>query len=80
MHTEFRILEVRRGHVLAQPLDAVKQESLRIAGASKYIENEVIVAEPFSGGPGAPSRWEVIASRVDPSFIGGEVPKLAPAR
>ncbi|MHB8973218.1 MAG: hypothetical protein ACYC3X_28750 [Pirellulaceae bacterium] len=78
MHTEFRILEVRRGYVLAQPLDAVKQESLRIASASKYIENEVIVAEPFSGGPGAPSRWEVIASRVDPSFIGGEVPKLAP--
>lgn len=78
MHTEFRILEVRRGHVLAQPLDAVKQESLRIAGASKYIENEVIVAEPLSSGPGVPSRWEVIASRVDPSFIGGAAPKLAP--
>ncbi len=51
MHTEFRILEVRRGHVWAQPLDAVKQESLRIASASKYIENEVIVAERLSGGP-----------------------------
>jgi tetratricopeptide (TPR) repeat protein len=76
MHTEFRILEVRRGHVLAQPLDAVKQESLKIAGASKYIENEVIVAEPLSGAPGVPSRWEVIVSRVDPSFIGGEAPKL----
>ena len=78
MHTEFRILEVRRGHVLAQPLDAVKQESLRIAGASKYIENEVIVAEPLSGATDVPSRWEVIVSRVDPSFIGGEAPKLAP--
>ena len=78
MHTQFRILEVSRGHVLAQSLDAAKQESLRIAGASKHIENEVIVAEPLSGGPGVPSRWKVIASRVDPSFIGGEVPKLAP--
>lgn len=78
MHTEFRIIEVCRGHVWAQPLDAVKQESLRIASASKYIENEVIVAEPLSGGPGVPSRRKVIASRVDPSFIGGEVPKLAP--
>jgi tetratricopeptide (TPR) repeat protein len=78
MHTQFRIIEVRRGHVLAQPLDAVKQESLRIARASKYIENEVIVAEPLSGDPGAPSRWKVIASRVDPSFIGGAAPKLAP--
>jgi tetratricopeptide (TPR) repeat protein len=77
MYTEFRIIEVRRGSVLAQPLDAVKQESLRIAGASKYIENEVIVAEPLSGDPGVPSRWKVIASRVDPSFIGGEAPKLA---
>jgi tetratricopeptide (TPR) repeat protein len=63
---------------LAQPLDAVKQESLRINGASKYIENEVIVAEPRSAGHGLPSRWDVIASRVDPSFIGGEVPKLVP--
>lgn len=78
MHTEFRILEVRRDHVWAQPLDGVKQESLRIASASKYVENEVIVAEPLSGSPGVPSRWEVIASRVDPSFIGGEVPKLTP--
>ena len=78
MHAEFRILEVRRGHVLAQPLDAAKQESLRIANASEYIENEVIVAEPLSDGPGVPSRWEVIASRVDPSFIGGSAQKLAP--
>ena len=78
MHAQFRILEVRRGHVWAQPLDAVKRESLRIASARKYIENEVIVAKPLSGGPGVPSRWEVIASRVDPSFIGGEVPNLAP--
>ena len=78
MHREFRILEVRRGHVWAQPLDAVKPESLRMAGASKYIENEVIVAEPLAVGPGVTSRWEVIACRVDPSFIGGEVPKLAP--
>lgn len=78
MHTEFRILEVHRGQVLAQPLDGVKQESLRIASASKYIENEVIVAEPLSGSPGSASRWEVIASRVDPSFIGGDLPKLAP--
>jgi tetratricopeptide (TPR) repeat protein len=78
MYTEFRIIEARRGSVLAQPLDGVKQESLRIAGASKYIENEVIVAEPVSGDPGVPSRWKVIASRVDPSFIGGEAPRLAP--
>jgi tetratricopeptide (TPR) repeat protein len=78
MHTEFRILEVRRGHVWAQPLDAVKQESLRIAGASKYIENEIIVAEPLSGAPGVPTRWKVIASRIDPSFVGGQVPKLVP--
>jgi tetratricopeptide (TPR) repeat protein len=78
MHSEFRILEVRRGHVLAQPLDAVKQESLRITSASKYIESEIVVAQPLSGDPGVPCRWEVIASRVDPSFIGGEVPKLAP--
>jgi tetratricopeptide (TPR) repeat protein len=77
MHAEFRILDVRRGHVLVQPLDAAKQESLTIAKASKYIENEVIVAEPLSSGPGVPSRWEVIASRVDPSFIGGSAPKLA---
>jgi tetratricopeptide (TPR) repeat protein len=78
MHTEFRILEVRRGHVWVQPLDAVKQESLKIASASKYIENEVIVAEPLSGGPGGPPRWQVIAARIDPSFIGRELPKLAP--
>ena len=78
MHTEFRILEVRRGHVWAQPLDAAKRETLRIARSSKYIENKVIVAEPLSVGPGAPPRWKVIASRVDPSFIGGELPKLAP--
>ena len=78
MHTEFRILEVRRGHLWAQPLDAVEPESLRIASASKYIENEVIVAEPLSGGPGVPSRWEVVAARIDPSFVGGDVPRLAP--
>jgi hypothetical protein len=77
MHAEFRILDVRRGHVLVQPLDAAKQESLTITNASEYIENEVIVAEPLSSGPGAPSRWQVIASRVDPSFIGGSAPKLA---
>ena len=76
MHKEFRILEVRRGHVLAQSLDAVKTEVLKIAGASKYIENEIIVAKPLSVGPDVPSRWEVIASRVDPSFIDGELPKL----
>ena len=58
MHTEFRILEVRRGHVWAQPLDAVKRESLRIASAPKYVENEVIVAEPLSDGPGVPPRWK----------------------
>ena len=52
MYREFRILEVRRGHVWAQSLDAVQQESLRIGSASKYIENEVIVAEPPSDGRG----------------------------
>ena len=65
MPSEFRILEVRRGHVVAQPLDAVKQETLKFAGAAKYIENEIIVAQPLSVGPRTPCRWEVIASRVE---------------
>ncbi len=78
MYREFRILEVRRGHVWAQSLDAVQQESLRIGSASKYIENEVIVAEPPSDGRGGASQWEVIACRVDPSFIDGDMPKITP--
>lgn len=76
MHKEFKILEIRRNQVLAQPLDAVKTEVLKIAGASKYIENEIIVAQPLSVGIGVASRWEVIACRVDPTFLDCEVPKL----
>ena len=76
MYREFRILEVRRGHVWAQSLDAVQPKSLKIVSASKYIENEVIVAEPPSDGRGDASQWGVIASRVDPSFIGGDIPKI----
>jgi hypothetical protein len=79
MYAEFRIIEFRRGHVLAQPLDAIKQEALRFANASKYIENEIIAAQPVSSSPGDLSRWEVIASRIEPSFIDGEIPKLAPS-
>jgi tetratricopeptide (TPR) repeat protein len=76
MHSDFIILEIRRGHLLAQSLDGVKQEALKIARASRYIENEVIVARPLSESPECSGRWEVIASRVDPSFIVGEVPKI----
>jgi tetratricopeptide (TPR) repeat protein len=72
-------LEIRRGHVVALPLDGVRPEALKIAAASKYVENEVIVAEPLSGDPSGRPRWEVIAARVDPSFIGGTVLKLSPA-
>src|SRR5262245_21638577 len=79
MHTEYRILEIRRGHVLAQPLDGVRPESLKTAATSKYIENEVIVAESLASGAGGTPRLDVIAARIDPSFIGDMVPKLVPA-
>ncbi|MBM4093171.1 MAG: tetratricopeptide repeat protein, partial [Planctomycetes bacterium] len=78
MQREFRILEVRRGSVLVQPLDAVKEECLRVARATTYIENEVIIAEPLSDRSGVSSQWEVIAARVDPSFIDGGAPKVVP--
>ncbi|TWU43302.1 Tetratricopeptide repeat protein [Novipirellula aureliae] len=78
MQTEHRILEVRRDHVLAQPLDGIKPEALKIAGTSKYVENEVIIVEPHSAEPGKDQqRWKVIATRIDPSFIGGRAPEVA---
>ncbi len=78
MQTEHRILEVRRDYVLAQPLDGIKSEALKIAGLSKYVENEVIIVEPLAAEFGKiQQRWKVIAAHIDPSFIGGTAPKVA---
>ncbi len=78
MHAEYRILEVHSGTVLAQPLDGVRPVTLRIRTSSKYIENELIVVEPPASGSSGEELVQVHASRVDPTFIGGEVPKLVP--
>jgi tetratricopeptide (TPR) repeat protein len=78
MQTEHRILEVRRDHVLVQPLDGIKPEALKVDGPSKYVENEVIIVEPLDGEAGkSQQRWKVIAARTDPSFIGCTPPKVA---
>ena len=76
MTVEFRILEIHRRGVLAQPLDGAKPQSLKISRPSKYVENEIIVVEPASSTPESHSHFKVVASRIDPSFIDGRAPKI----
>jgi len=74
MAAEFRILEIRRGEVIAQPLDGAKPQLLKVSRPSKYVENEIVVVEPTSNG--SDSRFKVVASRIDPSFIDGGAPEI----
>ncbi|MCA9167403.1 MAG: tetratricopeptide repeat protein [Planctomycetales bacterium] len=76
MHSEYRILQINRGQVLAQPLDGAKPVSLKIAGSSKYVENEIVVLNSPSDDVQGSARYEVIAARIDPSFIDGVAPTL----
>ena len=76
MAAEFRILEIRRGEVLAQPLDGANPQSLKIARPSKYVENEIVVVEPASRDAGPRSKFNVVASRIDPSFVDGRAPEI----
>ena len=73
MTAEFRVLELGRGEILAQPLDGATPQLLKISRPSKYVENEIVVAEPTSNGE---SRFKVVASRIDPSFIDGRAPEI----
>jgi tetratricopeptide (TPR) repeat protein len=84
MQNEYRILEITGHHVFAQPLDGVKPVSFEISKPSTYVENEIIIVEPpigetreTDGGQNSP-RYAVIGSRIDPSFIGGKLPRLVP--
>jgi tetratricopeptide (TPR) repeat protein len=78
MHAAYRVLEVRRGQVLAQPLDGVRPERLKLVGASRCVENEVIVVEPHAASSQIGPKWQVRGSRIDPSFIGENPIQLAP--
>ncbi|MFC1758536.1 tetratricopeptide repeat protein [Planctomycetota bacterium] len=78
MAVEFRIQGIRRGEVLAQPLDGVTPQSLRISRPSKYVENEIVVVEASSPATGSRSQSKVIASRIDPSFLDGRPLKVLP--
>lgn len=76
MVAEYQIVQVRRGGVWAQPLDGAEQQLLKLANASKYVENEIVVVEPVASESGTLPRFRVIASRIDPSYIAGSAPTV----
>jgi len=76
MTAEFRILEIRRGEVFAQPLDGAKPQTLKMSRPSKYVENEIVVVEPASSDSAARAHFRVVASRIDPSFVDGRAPTI----
>jgi len=78
MAAEFRILEIRRGEILAQPLDGATPQSLKIPRPTKYVENEIVVVEPASSDPDSRSHFKVVASRIDPSFVDGRALEIGP--
>ncbi|MDZ4850128.1 MAG: hypothetical protein SGI77_12655 [Pirellulaceae bacterium] len=80
MHT-YRVLETSGNKVLAQSLDRVEPIWLDLGGRTKLVENEVVVVETV-GSDSKPSPTEtpiqcvLMASRVDPNYIGGPAPQL----
>ncbi len=76
MTAEFRVLELRRGGILAQPLDGARPQLLKTSRPSRYVENEILVIEPRPASAESRSQSKVVASRIDPSFIEGPAPQI----
>ncbi len=77
----YRILEVRGKQILAQSLDRIEPIWLDVPSRSKFVENEVLVIESFESASKeesstSSSRCVVMATRVDPAYIGNDPPKL----
>ncbi len=78
MQKQYRVVEVEKDSVLAQPLDGPSVERLQVQSPRKYVEHEILVVEleAHEESGGSATKVQVISSRIDPSFLGLSPPKL----
>lgn len=66
--SEYRVHEIKRGHLIAAPLDGTSMVRVSVPSACQYIENEIVILTSLEEArPGL--KAHVIASRRDPSFL-----------
>jgi tetratricopeptide (TPR) repeat protein len=65
---EYRVCDIKRGHILAEPLDGAGAVNVWIASPQRYVENEIVILSNLEERKGG-FKAQVIASRTDPSFL-----------
>jgi len=66
--SEYRILYIEPGKILAEPLDGAGVVTIGIPSARRYIENEIVILHNLRETAGG-YKAQVLASRRDPSFL-----------
>ncbi len=66
--SEYRVCRIKRGHILAEPIDGAGTVAVWVPSPQRYIENEIIILSNLQERKGG-FKAQVLASRTDPSFL-----------